>query len=71
MEKGSREREFLANKSPFTDIELYLPLTPECKEPTWHIKIMSGSYIVISANTGHISPSSSKHANRPVKPVSA
>ncbi len=58
-------------KSPFTDIELYWPLTPECKEPAWHIKTMSGSYIVIGANTGHISPSSSKHANEPVKPVSA
>lgn len=59
------------SKSPFTDIELYWPLTPACKEPSWHIKTMSGSYIVIGANTGHISPSSSKHANEPVKPVSA
>jgi hypothetical protein len=40
----------------FVSIELYWPLTPECKEPYWCIRTTSGSYIVIGANSGKIAP---------------
>lgn len=36
----------------FVNIELYWPLTPECKEPCWQIRTTSGSYIAIGANSG-------------------
>lgn len=44
------------SKSPFVNIELYWPLTPECEEPYWCIRTTSGSYIVIGANSGKIAP---------------
>lgn len=36
----------------FVAMELYWPLTPECREPFWFIKTSIGSQVVIGANSG-------------------
>jgi hypothetical protein len=47
----------------FVNIELYWPLTPECKEPCWQIRTTSGNYIAIGANTGTSSITPSAESN--------
>lgn len=36
----------------FTNIELYWPLVPDCKEPYWHFRLIFGNEVVIGANSG-------------------
>lgn len=36
----------------FVDMSLSWPLTPECKEPLWHIRTNLGNQIIIGANSG-------------------
>jgi hypothetical protein len=36
----------------FVAMQLSWPLTPECKEPLWHIRTSIGNNIVIGANSG-------------------
>lgn len=37
----------------FVAMQLGWPLTPECKEPSWHIRTSVGSDVVVGANSGN------------------